>query len=662
LINFRPSTVYIRHGWAHVNHYLPKCQGKRKQSRSTRTWLKPGSGPHRHIRLTKVRAGSIFVHVIELDSVSYRYSLAESSPPSGDQVRSILALDGINLELREGQSVAILGSNGSGKTTLIKLLNALLLPAAGRVMVDGLDTKEKGTHGSVRQKVGMVFQNPDNQIISTSVEREIAFGLENLALPYEEMKTRVQRALKYFNLDQYRNHPPHKLSGGEKQKVALAAVLSMRPKYLVLDEPTSLLDPLGGDEVISLIRMLCDEQNVTVIHVTQFPEEAAMAERVLVMDQGRIALDGSPLEVFNQEDRLNDIGLGIPFPIRISSALRRRGWKGLGESLTMDALVDDIVRNIKEGRQGSKVLAADRGPRTAGNSDGGPSTVDGGRQSQILLHQVTYLYDQSLPTQRKALDSVSLEIKKGEFIGLIGPTGSGKSTLAQHLNGLLLPYSGEVSVDGENTKEKGIDLKKIRQKVGLVFQFPELQLFEETVYEDIAFGPKNLGLSESDISQRVKEAMRSVGLEFEQFAFRSPFHLSGGEQRKVAIAGILALKPEILVLDEPTCGLDIKSTKEIKSLLQQLNSAGVTIVLISHDMNLIAETAQRVILLDQGKLLAFCEKSELFGDAGRLKSVGLDLPQVTELSRRLETREVKIEKPAFDEEQLVEFLQSGSVR
>jgi energy-coupling factor transporter ATPase len=633
-------------------------------------------GAARHIRLTKVCARSIFVHVIEIDRVSYSYALTESSPLGEDQKRSILALDRISLKLKEGQSVAILGSNGSGKTTLIKLLNALLVPHAGLVLVDELDTKDKATHRSVRQRVGMVFQNPDNQIISTSVEREIAFGLENLALPHEEMKTRVQRALKYFNLEQYRNHPPHKLSGGEKQKVALAAVLSMQPKYLVLDEPTSLLDPLGRNEVTSLIRMLGDEREVTVIHVTQFPEEAAIAERVLVMDQGKIALDGSPLEVFRQEDRLNDVGLGVPFPMRISSALRRRGWSDLSESLTMDGLVDDIAQNIKEGRPGSKSSAADYGPpttdrsfaatdhrpRTTDSGIGGRSTVDGSRASQIMLDKVTFLYDQGLPTQRRALDSISLEIKKGEFVGLIGPTGSGKSTLAQHLNGLLLPNSGEVLVDGENTREKGIDLKRIRQKVGLVFQFPELQLFEETVYDDVAFGPKNLGLSESEINQRVRESMRSVGLDFEQFASRSPFHLSGGEQRKVAIAGILALKPQTLVLDEPTCGLDIRSTKEIKSLLQKLNSAGVTIVLISHNMDLIAQTAKRIILLDQGQLLAYCEKRELFGDAGKLKSVGLDLPQATEFCRRLAARGVKIEEPAFDEGQLVESLQSRPTR
>lgn len=619
--------------------------------------------PFLDISLTKVFSGSIFHHVIKLDHVSYRYPLADGSGKAGSQGRSILALDDISLQLRKGESVAIIGSNGSGKTTLVKLLNALIVPTTGQVYVDGLNTGDKSSQRSIRQRVGMVFQNPDNQIISTSVEREIAFGLENLALPYEEMKTKVQRALKYFNLEQYRNHAPHKLSGGEKQKVALAAVLSMQPKYLVLDEPTSLLDPLGRKEVIALVRMLCDERDVTVIHVTQFPEEAAIADRVLVMHRGGIVLDGSPLEVFRQEEQLRRIGLGLPFPMSIASALKRRGWTDLDECLTIDSLIDGIVRNVEAGKGNVKGLVSDHGPRTV---VGGRRATDHGQQTtdaplQVELNQVTYLYDRGLPTEKKALGGISLKIEKGEFIGLIGPTGSGKSTLAQHLNGLLLPSSGEVLIEGQTTKTKGAGLMKIRQKVGLVFQFPELQLFEETVYEDIAFGPKNLGSPEEEIDARVRQAMDKVGLVFDRFASRSPFHLSGGEQRKVAIAGILALNPEVLVLDEPTSGLDSKSIQDVKTLLQQLNSAGVTIIMISHNMDLIAQLARKIMLLDQGKLLAFCSKRELFGDAQRVRSVGLDLPQTVELTGRLRNAGIEIEKAVFDEEELVDLLYSADL-
>ncbi|MGB2982161.1 MAG: energy-coupling factor transporter ATPase, partial [Candidatus Zixiibacteriota bacterium] len=611
--------------------------------------------------------------VIELKGVSYRYRLAESSAEDRDESRSILALDNISLQLKKGESVVVIGSNGSGKTTLVKLFNALIVPDKGEVRIDGLDTRDKKSQRLIRQKVGMVFQNPDNQIISTSVEREIAFGLENLALPYEEMKRRVEWALERFHLRECRNHSPHRLSGGEKQRVALAAVLSMEPKYLILDEPTSLLDSQGKREVLSLIQELAEQKKVTVIHITQFAEEAVPADRVLVMHQGKILHDGPPKEVLRRKEELENVGLEAPFPLRMASMLKQRGWKILDECLTIDDLANEISRSLPAQKMEFRGVAVDGRPvlsstlhfvprlsvegrlRPEGSEVEGPRTVDEG-SPQISVKEVTYLYDQGLPTERKALNRISLEIGKGDFIGLIGPTGSGKSTLVQHLNGLLFPTSGEVIVEDANLKDKNADLKRIRQRVGLVFQFPERQLFEDTVCEDIAFGPKNLGLLQEEIEARVRESMRNVGLDFEQFAHRSPFFLSGGEQRKVAIAGILALKPEILVLDEPTCGLDAKSTREIKKLLKELNSGGVTIILISHNMDLIAELAEKIILLDQGKLLAFCDKEKLFKETDRIRSLGLDFPQVLELTWRLRDNGIEVEEEILAEGQVLAFL------
>ena len=587
--------------------------------------------------------------MIQLRGVSYRYRLTESRTEGGDENPSILALDDVSLQLKEGESVAIIGSNGSGKTTLAKLLNALMVPDEGEVWVDGVDARDRESQKLIRQRVGMVFQNPDNQIISTSVEREIAFGLENLALPYDEMKEKVEWALERFHLEEYRNHSPHRLSGGEKQRVALAAVLSMQPKYLILDEPTSLLDSQGKREVLSLIQKLAEQRKVTVIHITQFTEEAISADRVLVMHQGRIVLDGPPKEVLRRKEELENIGLEAPFPLRMASALRQRGWRISDECLTIDGLANEISRSLRDHKMKFSGEAADRRP----------STVDEG-PPQISMKKVSYSYDQGLPTERKALDRINLEIKKGDFVGLIGPTGSGKSTLVQHLNGLLLPTSGEVIVEGENLKDKSADLKKIRQKVGLVFQFPERQLFEDTVYEDIAFGPKNLGLSKEEIDNRVRESMLNVGLDYGQFAHRSPFFLSGGEQRKVAIAGILALKPDVLVLDEPTCGLDAKSTREIMMLLKELNSGGVTVILISHNMDLIADLAQKIILLDSGKLLAFSNKAELFKRGDEVIALGLDFPQVLELVWKLREGGIEIERRVFTEEDLLGSLRSIS--
>jgi energy-coupling factor transporter ATPase len=592
------------------------------------------------------------VLMLELGQVSYHYRLEEKS--------SVLALDQIDLQLKEREFVSVIGPNGSGKSTLAKLLPALILPEAGNVLVDGLDTKDKPAQRMIRQKVGMVFQNPDTQIISTSVEREIAFGLENLALPYPEMEERVKWALDYFHLARYRKHPPHKLSGGEKQRVALAAVLCMHPRYLILDEPTSLLDPRGRLEILSLVHKLFREGNVTVIHITQFPEETMSADRILVMDKGKIVLDDSPARIFKQRELLEKIGLEVPFTMKIASALKQRGWLFSDECLSPDALVTEITKNVMSRDKEVIYKAVNRGLSTVDKNESPAVTQSSfptNSTPQISIKELDYIYDQGMPTKEKALDGISIEIHRGEFIGLIGPTGSGKSTLVQHLNGLLTPSSGDVEIDGENLKSKSVDLKKIRQKVGLVFQFPELQLFEDTVYDDIAFGPKNLELSAEKVDERVKHAIQLMELSFERFASRSPFSLSGGEQRKVAIAGILAMNPEILILDEPTCGLDPKSTKEMKRLLQELNSTGVTIILISHNLDLIAEVAHKILLVKEGKVVAFCKKEEFFEDVERIRSAGLDLPQVVELVWKLREKGVTIKEEISTEEELLTFFE-----
>jgi energy-coupling factor transporter ATPase len=598
--------------------------------------------------------------VIELKKVSYEYGL--------DDKQSILALDDIDLTFRQGECVVVIGSNGSGKTTLARLLNALLLPTSGKVLVDGLDTGDKDSQKRIRLKVGMVFQNPDNQLISTSVEREIAFGLENLALPYEEMQKRVEWALDFFHLEKYKRYSPHKLSGGEKQRVALASVLCMRPEYLVLDEPTSLLDAKGKKEVMSLVQRFSRRENMTAIHISQFPEEAVIADRVLVMHKGRIVLDGCPEDVFKQKDKLKEVGLKAPLAIRIASELSRKGVIPPDDYLTMDDVLEKltlIVRgNRKKPEQSRRQISLEftqpRGNLQTPSAE--PQRIQclpEDSPSQILTEDLTFVYNQGLPTERKALKSINLEICKGDFIGLVGPTGSGKSTLVQHLNALLIPTSGKVILDGvdlcagSKRKDRSVDLKKIRQRVGLVFQFPELQLFEDTVYDDVAFGPKNLGMSEEKIRENVQSSMPKVGLGFNEFAFRSPFSLSGGEQRKVAIAGILALNPEVLILDEPTCGLDSRSTEEIKKLLKDLNSKGVTIVLISHNMDLIAELVGKIILLNQGRVASFCTKEDFFKDSKVIESCGLDLPEVVQFALKLREKGIRIERSAESPGQLL---------
>ena len=616
--------------------------------------------PFSGFALTKFYPRSILELMIELRKASYEYKL--------DGKRSILALDDINLTFEPGKCVAIIGSNGSGKTTLARLLNALLQPTSGKVLVDGLDTGDKDSPKRIRLKVGMVFQNPDNQLISTSVEREIAFGLENMALPYEEMERRVEWALDLFHLKEYRKYAPHKLSGGEKQRVALASVLCMQPEYLVLDEPTSLLDAMGKKEVMSLIKKFSQQKNVTVIHITQFPEEAVIAGRVLVMHRGRVMLDGPPRDVFKQRDKLREIGLQPPLPVRIASELSQRGIIPSDDYLTMDDLMEKLTLSMKKDKNkpeaktkqiGLEFTCPQRNHVTPSVRPQKIQSLSENSSPQILAEDLTFVYNQGLPTERTALNGINLEIKKGDFVGLVGATGSGKSTLVQHLNALLSPTSGKVILEGVDLsavpkrKDKTADLKEIRQRVGLVFQFPELQLFEDTVYDDVAFGPKNLGMSEEKIDGNVRDSMLKMGLDFDGFASRSPFSLSGGEQRKVAIAGILALNPEVLILDEPTCGLDSRSTEEMEKLLKDLNSMGVTVILVSHNMDLIAELAEKIILLDQGRVVSFCRKEDFFKDSERIKSVGLDLPKVVEFVWKLKEKGIEIEAQIFTEEKLI---------
>jgi len=590
--------------------------------------------------------------MIELKEVSYQY------PLDGDRV--LLALDNISLKFKEKEFVALIGPNGSGKTTLGRLLNALLLPTKGKVLVDDLDTSDKNLQKLILLNVGMVFQNPDNQIISTTVEREIAFGLENLALDYDEMKNRVEWALEAFHLKDLRKNPPHKLSGGEKQRVTLASVLAIKPKYLVLDEPTSLLDPKGKDQINILIEKLSRE--ITIIHITQFPEEALLASRILVMDQGRIVLDGPPLEVFKNIQKLKTIGLGLPFTVELSSKLREKELKLMEDILKIDDLVDELIR-LKGDKSFKEIISTQQSFDFSVDLRGVKQnkSINSSGASHIEIKDLSYVYDQGWLTEKKALDGINLEISKGDFVGLVGPTGSGKSTLVQHLNALLFPTTGEVIIDGINLSEgsfhkgrendksaglasaKKVDLKKIRQKVGLVFQFPELQLFEETVYDDIAFGPRNLGLSEGEVNLRVKASLNQMGLDFEKFAYRSPFSLSGGEQRKVAIAGILALNPEVLILDEPTCGLDFQGVCQIKDMMRKLNSCGITMILISHDMDLIAQLCEKIILLNEGKLIFYGEKDKFFEDHQMLFSTQLNLPRPSLFLLELAQRGFKID-------------------
>ena len=545
------------------------------------------------------------------------------------------ALDGVDLEVEPGQFIAILGHNGSGKSTLARQLNALLLPSEGTLYVDGYDTRDESNLWNIRQSAGMVFQNPDNQIIASVVEEDVGFGPENMGIPTEDIWVRVEKALRSVGMWKMRSSSPNRLSGGQKQRVAIAGVIAMKPKCIVLDEPTAMLDPGGRAEVIRTVHELNRTEGVTVILITHYMEEVVDADRVIVMDQGKVVLTGTPKEIFSQVELLRKHRLDVPQVTLLAYELKQKGLDLPDGILSPEELLQNLDTLCGQRKQcdtetalQDTAQAADETARVV-NKELRKSHTDEGRTEQIRIEHLNYIYDPGTAYERTALDDISLTIHNGEFIGIIGHTGSGKSTLIQHLNGLNRASSGRLLFSGEDIYSEGYPMRALRFKVGLVFQYPEHQLFESDVLKDVCFGPKNQGLSEEEALARAREAMRSVGLD-ESFEKKSPFDLSGGQKRRAAIAGILAMDPEVLVLDEPTAGLDPKGRDEILDLLKSLHEErNITIILVSHSMEDVANYVSRIIVMDEGRILYDDVPEKVFIHVKELESVGLAAPRVT---------------------------------
>ncbi len=538
--------------------------------------------------------------------------------------QAVTALDGIHLEIGAGEYVVIVGHNGSGKSTLARHLNALLLPTRGNVWVNGWNTRDPARRREIRSTVGMVFQNPDNQIVATIVEEDVAFGPENLALPHPEIVRRVDWSLEQVDMQPYRHRAPHLLSGGQKQRVCIAGVLAMRPRVLVLDESTAMLDPLGRQEVQRVARRLNREEGTTVVAITHFMEEAVHADRVVVMEAGRIVLQGTPREVFGQVERLRELHLDVPPITRLAQALHGHDPRFPAQVLTLQEFLDAF----QAWRNGRPLRVPPWQP-----PDSRPV-----RGPCIRMEGVGHRYMKGTPLEVQAIHGVDLELREGEVLGLIGHTGSGKSTIIQHMNALLRPDQGTVTVFGQDVTAPTTDVRAIRRRVGLVFQQPETQLFERFVGDDVAFGPRNLGLSRSEVRERVRRAMEWVGLGFEAFKDRMTFGLSGGEKRRVALAGVLALQPQVLVLDEPTAGLDPRGRRRFLDLLRELHGRGMTLVLVSHNMEELAEMCHRMYVIAGGTTALEGPPEEVFGQGARLQEMGLDVPPVTQVFERLAGR------------------------
>lgn len=536
----------------------------------------------------------------------------------GDSV----ALDDVTLEVCRGERVCVLGANGSGKSTLASVICGLLAPDEGDVELAGHAVCTGGmpdlaAYRDARRQLGLVFQNPDDQIVTSVVADDVAFGPENLGVPRDEIAARVARELRRVAMEKYAHADPSRLSGGQRQRVCIAGALAMEPTVLVLDEPSSLLDVRGRAAIMRVMGRLA-AAGATLVHVTHFMDEALAADRVIVMQHGHVALEGTPDEVFAAKNAqvIEALGLEMPFEARLATALRQAEAAG--------------------GAASAPGAPSDEKPAASAPE---PDSAPAAGQPAILARDLSFSYGPGA----QALDGVSLEVPVRATTAIVGQTGSGKSTLLRLLCGLEAADAGELTVCGINaTTKRG--RRQIRRAVGYVMQHPERQLFAQTVAEDVAFGPRNQGLSAAEVERRVAHALDLVGLADRRDT--SPFELSGGQQRLAAIAGVLAMEPELLVLDEPTAGLDPRGRARLRALMADLAAHGVTLLQVTHSME-DAARANHVVVLDQSRVLAAGTPAEVFCPANepQLTAVGLGLPRPLTYAREhaLDARPLTLE-------------------
>ncbi len=561
--------------------------------------------------------------MIRAEQVRFQYKKRDVD---GNVIATEEILKGVDITIKKGEFIALLGRNGSGKTTFSKQLNAILRPSEGTVTVDEMGTRDVEKLYEIRQRVGMEFQNPDNQMVAANVEEEVAFGPENLGMESDIIVARVKQALEQVRMWKRRKTAPNHLSGGQKQRIAIAGILAMHPDYIVLDEPTAMLDPKGRIEGREALQRVNQEQEMTVILITHDMEEAALASRVILLADGQVRFDGTPEKFFGADVLLAEMGMEAPLSYRVQQAMGSAAnlQSGAGEKrdkCKIDAL--DIFEKDKD---------------------------------LLSLQHVSYIYSPGTAYEKVALDDVSLSLGKGEIVGLAGHTGSGKSTMIQLLNGLLKPTGGTVTFEGKDIHAKGYSGNYLRSRVGMVFQYPEHQMICDTVWEDVAFGPGKQGLTEEACNARVEEALRFVDLP-EKYYQASPLQLSGGQKRRVAIAGVLAMHPEYIILDEPAAGLDAEGKREIFDRIRRMSrEQGIGVLLVSHSMEDLAEYADRIIVLDDGKKILDDRPAQVFAKRETLADCGLDVPETVKLADKLRANGYQIPQNVIREKELLDYL------
>lgn len=541
--------------------------------------------------------------LVRFDGVAYRYPSADGR-----------ALDGISLAVRRGEIVGVIGATGAGKTTLCLAMNGIVPQFFGgeffgSVTIAGHDAIDVPTSRLARH-VGMVFEDPETQITATTVIEEAAFALENLGVPSEEMAVRVAEALAAVGLAGMEQKHPANLSGGQKQLLSIASALALSPDLIVLDEPTSQLDPIATREVFALMQRLNRERGVTIVVASHASEELAeIAHRIVLLDGGRIVAEGTPQDVFA---RTAQLGACHVRPPDVVSA-----WKVLEDAANAGPTACPVT--LDEAR---RTIAGLDLPKPAALTDI-PSNTHRAGPDVLAAEALKHVY----PDGTEALKGIDLKIGRGEFVALAGRNGSGKSTLVRHFLGLLSPTSGRIALETADVSDMSVS--DLARRIGYVSQNAHQQIFCDSVAKEIGFAPKVLGHPAEEVERRVSNAAEAMNLSWAMD--RHPMSLSRGDRLRVAIAAVLALEPGILIFDEPTTGQDWTGARAILDILADLNRAGATVVLITHHLYLLPGRVERLVMLDGGRVVFDGPMRDAFYDHETMNSAGLEAPQTVRL-------------------------------
>ena len=552
--------------------------------------------------------------IASLNKVSFLY------PKSPD-----FAIKDITLDIRKGEFLGLIGPTGAGKSTFCMTLNGIVPQFFsgrffGHVTIDGLDTLDYPI-SSFARTVGIVFEDPETQITATSVENEIAFALENLKVPRDEIIARIPQVLEAVRLEGMGKKHPHELSGGQKQRLAIAAVLALKPKVLVLDEPTSLLDPIGSVEVFATVRELNKELGMTVVMSSHAAEEMAeYADRIALIAGGEIKKIASPSEIYSAVEYLRENDLRPP---QVASTFHIINEFGLS--------IPEIPVRLKQGIEtlANITIHHDIWDQPITQS---PKLSQGGDGALLSVKDLYYTYNDG----SHALDGINLDVHEGEYVLIIGQNGAGKSTLVKHFVKLLEPTKGIVSVGGMDTRS--LTVSQLARRIGYVAQNPDNQIFNTTIQDEVSFALKLSGYVPEEIETRVAEGLEAM--ELSDVRDRHPLSLPKGDRARVVIAAILAMQPEIIIFDEPTTGQDYRGAMNILELSKKFHKKGKTIIVITHHLYLMPEFAERVIVMGKGTILLDAPIRQAFHEIELLKATYLKPPQAVSLAQTINTEHV----------------------